>query len=368
MDSLAVPPVFWSESKVLWMKDGRLQERNLDTGENRGLHDFDTQAMYWLDDTGMYYVAIREPDMNEQGYRTGAIVTGMLGSDSERVLIDTGYVVGRMATGWLLAVEGQQGGKLWAISPSGKKELISRQDVYFVELSPDGWQALWFTGSPQRTSWLPLFRPATAFADAPFDPALTTLWLWDGIDDPVRIPLGGTCSARAEFSPDGSCVALALNEEIWSEIPAETDKPGHLAVAADTGIRTLATFDGRVSLGMWLGTEAFQYVPPQEKTGGKAPIYRIDLTGAIEALPDYELVPDYGLLPDYWRLTDPAGGLLLLLRRENGMDLYWSNASQPAHITVEVGENLGYPLYVSPGAPYLPFVRSDRVLLKRIAY
>lgn len=357
LENLAVPPAFWSENEVLWMKGGRLQLRNLATGEDRLLHDFGAQAIHWLRPGDTHYVVIREPTINQQEYRFGAIVSGELGGSGETVVIKTGHVIGRMASGDLLAVEGQRGGPLWAISPTGEKRLLSQQDAYFVRLSPDGTRALWFTGEPREASWLGLFKPATAYADAPFDPPLTDLWTWDGAADPVRIPLGGTYSVQALFSPDGTHIVLALNEGILSENSAALDKPGHLAVVTGARIRTLATFEGRVGLGMWLGTEAFKYTPPMEKTGAQPPIFRIDLTGKTEALP--------GL----WQMAYSAGDTgLLLLRDETEAVLYWSDSAQPARTRLALRENPGQPLYVPPGAPYLPFVRSDRVLLKRLSY
>ncbi|HEY8347388.1 MAG TPA: hypothetical protein VIL07_08990 [Symbiobacteriaceae bacterium] len=354
------PPVFWSETEVLWMQGGNLKLRNLTTGEDRLLHWFglDYPVIHYLRPEDTYYVINRWQSTTTQGHRVGTIVSGKLGGSDEAVLIDRGYLVGRMATGQVLAVEGLQGGPLWALSPQGEKRLLSKEDAHFVTLSPDGKRALWFTGSPRQSSWLDLFKPAIAYADAPYDPPLTDLWIWDGRDDPVRIPLGGTFSVQAKFSPDGTYIALALNEEIWSETPdpQAPPKPGQLAVVADGEIRPLATFQGRVHLGQWLGNDRFQFMPPADKTGAQPPIFSIDLSGEQTQLPG----------PWYQAQSRDGRELLVIWNGGNEAAVFWSDASRPARVRFHLNERLGDVLYAPPHAPYLPFVSAERVVLRRL--
>lgn len=352
-------PVFWSESDLLWMEGGRLLRlRNLATGDDRLLHDFGTQVVHFLRPEETRYVVNRARGLVQQGYRFGTIVTGELGGQDETVLLKTGHLIGRMASGPVLAVEGYRGGPLWALASTGEKRLLSEEDAYFVQVSPDGRRALWLTGSPRESSWWDLFKPAVAYADPPYDPPLTDLWTWNGVDDPVRIALGGTFSARAAFSPDGTYIALALNENLMTDSfnPPTDDKPGHLAVVEGREIRRLVTFAGRVSLGIWLGSDGFQFSPPAGKTGAQAPIFRIDLTGE-------QTIFSGGIW--YWA-GNREGRALIVNWQGDVTTVHWSDSTREARIEFDPNEHLGDPWYVPSSSPYLPFVRGERVALRRL--
>lgn len=349
-------PIFWAETDLLWMKEGRLLLRDLGTGEDRLLHDFRGLVIHFLRPSDTHYVVNREQGVVQQGYRFGTIVAGELGKEGERVLIETGHLIGRMKNGLVLAVEGYRQGPLWAISPTGEKRLLSEAPAYFVQLSPDGERALWLTGSPPRASWLDLFGPAVAHADGPYDPPLTDLWTWDGAGDPVRIPLGGTFSARAAFSPDGKRIALALNEPFREFIGPEMPKrPGRLAVVEAGAIRPLATFEDWVGLGMWLGNDGFRFMPPMEKTGAQAPIMRIDLKG------------EQTTFSSFWLQAGiPEGENLILDWKGDLSTVYWKGAAAPARVRYSPNDHLGHPIYVGPSAPYLPFSGKGSLWLKRL--
>jgi hypothetical protein len=345
-------PAFWAETELLWMKEGKLLLRDLTTGEDRPLHDFGAHVIHFLRPSDTHYVVNRDQGIVQQGYRFGTIVAGELGKEGERVLIETGHLIGRMKNGLVLAVEGYRQGPLWAILPTGEKRLLSEAPAYFVQLSPGGERALWLTGSPPKASWLDLFGPAVAHADGPYDPPLTDLWTWDGAGDPVRIPLGGTFSARAEFSPDGKRIALALNESFIG--PEMWTGPGRLAVVEAGTIRPLATFEGWVGLGMWLGSDGFQFSPPaREKTGAQAPIMRIDLKG------------EQTTFSTWWdQANTPEGERLIVDLHGNPSTVYWRGAAAPAR--VRYSPSLGYLVYVGPSAPYLPISGEGRLWLKRL--
>jgi len=348
-------PVFWSESELLWEQAGRLQVRDLTTSADRLLHDFGAPVIHFLRPGDTHYVVNREKGLVQQGYRFGTIVAGQLGGQDETVLIDMGHLIGRMAAGEVLAVEGYRGGPLWALTDKGEKRLLSQENAYFVQLSPDGRQALWLTRSPEKSSWLELLKPAVAHADPPYDPPLTDLWTWDGSGDPVRIPLGGPHSARANFSPDGRLIALALNGVLTDAQPV-VDQPGSVAVVTGTEIQTLATFDGRVGLGIWLGSDGFRYSPPiREKTGAQAPITRMSLTGETEY--------SHGI----WYEAGTRDGRSLILNWMGDLTtVRWSDSAREARIDFDPNDHVGHPLYVPPSAPYLPFVSGDRVTFKRL--
>lgn len=351
------PPAWWSETELLWQREGRLQVRDLTSGEDRLLHDFGAHVIHFIRPDDDHYVANRNQGRVMPGYRFGAIVAGTLGGQDEQVLIETGHLIGRLATGQVLAVEGLRGGPLWAITPTGEKRLLSESPAFFAQLSPDRQRALWLTGSPPASSWLDLFRPAVAHADGPYDPPLTDLWTWSGTGDPVRISLGGTFSARAEFSPDGSRIALALNEGFIG--PDMERKPGRLAVVEQGALHPITTFDDRVGLGIWLGSDGFQFMPPnREKTGAQAPIMRIDLAGQQSKVSG-------GL----WKMAiTPEGDLFLLNWMGDLTTIHWRSAAEVARVDYNPNDRLGYPLYAPPSAPYLPFVSFShaQVWLKRL--
>jgi hypothetical protein len=352
-------PAFWSESDLLWLNEGRLQLRNLTTGEDRLLHDFGAPVIHFVRPDDTRYIANREQGRVQQGYRFGTIVAGALGGQDETVLLETGHLIGRMAGGQVLAVEGPRAGPVWALTPTGEKRLLSEATAYFVQVSPDGSQALWLTGSPEKSTWLDLFRPATAYADPPYDPPLADLWTWNGNGDPVRVPLGGVFSARAQFSPDGSYIALALNEDVMTEVPpdpAAAAKPGNLAVVIGNEIRPLATFEGRVGLGMWLGSDGFQFAPPAEKTGGQAPIFRIDLTGVQAQFSG-------GI---WYQAGNPDERSLIVNWKGDVTTVHWSDSAREARVDFDPNQHLGHPVYVPPSAPYLPFVSGERVVLRPV--
>lgn len=366
-------PVFWSETQVFWMDaHGRALLRNLETGEDRLIHDFGGPVIHYIQPGDTQYIANREKGVVMQGYRFGTIVAGELGGAEERVLIETGHLIGRMASGQVLAVEGMRGGPLWALSPTGEKRLLSQDDAYFVQISPDGRRALWFTHSPEPAAeqarrqplalLKDLLRPRVAYADPPYDPPLTDLWTWDGTGDPVRIPLGGTYSARARFSPDGQRIALALNEEIWTELaPGEErqPRPGHVAVVEGEEIRVLATFEGRVGIGMWLGEDGFRFTPPMEKTGAQLPVLRMDLSGQQSEIGG--LWYHAGLHPDPDR-----GPSMLVIWSGDASTVYWSDSARVAQVHFDVNRH-GQPLYAPPWAPYLPTGDSDALRFLRFA-
>lgn len=338
------PPTFWSEAELLWLdKDGKLQLRDLATGHDRLIHDFTTHVIHEVMPGDTHYVANREQGIVQQGYRFGQIVTGKLGEPIYTQLLEVGHLIGRMATGPVLAVEGYRGGPLWAFSPGGEKRLLSQEPAYFVQLSPDRKQALWLTGPAPKASWRDLLKPAVAHADGPYDPPLSDLWTWNGQGDPVRIPLGGTFSARAAFSPDGTRIALALGGAFLG--PQMNQKPGRLAVVEGGKIRTLATIDGYVGLGPWLGADGFRYMPPMEKTGGQAPIQRIDMNGQ-------KSVFSGGM---WYEAGNRAGDRLILDWRGATSTVTWSNATRTAKVNYNPNGDLRRPLYVPDTAPYLPF-------------
>lgn len=348
-------PVFWTESELFWEKKGCLQVRDLTNGTDRLLHDFGAPGAHFLRLGDTRYVFNREKGVVTQGYHFGTIVAGQLGSPQETALIDTGHLIGRMTNGQVLAVEGYRGGPLWVVTDTGQKRLLSKEDAYFVQLSPDGNRALWLTRGPQKSAWLDLFKPAAAHADPPYDPPLADLWTWNGSDDPVRIPLGGTFSARAKFSPDGRYIALALNGA-FSETET-ADQPGRLAVVVGNEMRPLATFDGRVGLGIWLGGDGFSYSPPsRDRAGGQAPIMRIDLTGKQTQFSG-----------GVWYETVTHDGKRLIIDWKGDFaSVHWSDSAHEARINVNPNEQPGSVLYVPSSAPYLPFVMGEKVLLKRL--
>lgn len=353
-------PVFWSESELFWEHGGRLQVRSLADGTDRLLHDFGAPVIHFLRPGDARYVANREKGVVQQGYRFGTIVAGALGGQTETTLIETGHLVGRMRNGQVLAAEGYRDGPLWAITNTGEKRLLSKEAACFVQLSPDGGRALWFTRSPQTSSWLDLFKSAVAYADGPYDPPLADLWIWAGSGDPVRIPLGGTFSARARFSPDGESIALALNGAFDETVPPGTvtaDRPGRLAVVNGNEIQPLATFDGPVGLGIWLGGDGFWYSPPaREKTGAQAPIMRISLAG--------EQTQFSGGI---WYEADARDGRSLIVNWKGDLTtVHWSDSAQEARIRFDPNEHAGSPLYVPSTAPYLPFVSGDKVVCLRV--
>jgi len=300
-------PVFWSETELFWMdENGRVLLRNLETGDDRLIHDL-------------------------------------------QVLIETGHLIGRMASGQVLAVEGRREGPLWALTPTGEKRLVSRDDAHFVQLSPDGGRALWFTGGPE---------PA-------YDPPLTDLWTWDGAGDPVRIPLGGAYSAWAQFSPDGQRIALALNEEIRTELaPGEErqPRPGHLAVVEGGRIRVPATFEGRVGIDMWLGNDSFRFTRPSENTGAQPPIPRMDLSGGQSVVDGLWYHPQIYPAPHH----PDRGPNMLVIWRDDVATVYWSDSERVAQVSLN-GDVHGQPLYAPPWAAYRPVGDSDSLRFLRFA-
>lgn len=351
---------FWSETELLWSQEARrLYLRDLQTGTDRLLHDFGpTQAIHWLRPGDTHFVANYQKGVVQQGYRFGTIVAAKVGDSAATVLIETGHVIGRMADGQVLAVEGLRGGPLWSLAPTGEKRLLSQADAYFVQISPDGRRALWLTRPEPKTSWLHWLRPAVAHADPPYDPPLTDLWTWDGsTGEPVRTPLGGTFSARAEFSPDGSRIALALNPARVDELTPGTG-PSSLAVVEDGTVRTLASFDGPVSIGIWLGSDGFRFMAPTgEKTGAQAPIMRIDMAGK-ESQFSQAL---------WWAVGVPFTGEHLILDwRGDTSVVYWRGVAEPAQVGFSPNDRLGEPGYAPPGARYMPFSGNHGLWLKRL--
>lgn len=346
------PVTFWSEQEVVWQRDGRLQVRDLITGQDRLLHDFRTHGIiHFLRPGDTHYVVNREQGVVQQGYRFGSIVAGKLGGQEERVLIELGHLIGRMKGGQVLAVEGYRGGPLWSLSGTGEKTLLSKDPAYFVQVSPDGGRALWLTGPAPKTSWLNLFGPAVAHADGPYDPPLSDLWTWDGAGAPTRIPLGSTLSARAEFSPDGARIALALNEAFIG--PEMREKPGRLAVVEGGKIRRLATYEGWVGMGPWLGSDGFRVMPPVEKTGAQAPILKLDLGGK-------ESTFSGGI----WDQAGTREGQHLIVDWKGEVTtVHWNRSAASAQVRFSPNDHLGHPVYVEPSAPYLPFASEGRLRL-----
>lgn len=349
-------PVFWSETEIVWQRDGPLKVRDLATGQDRVLHEFGAQVIHYLRPGDTHYVVSRAQGMVQQGYRFGKIVSGRLGSQEEKTLIETGHLIGRMAGGQVLAVEGLRGGPLWSISPTGEKRLLSKEPAFFVQVSPDGKRALWLTGPEPKSSWLDLLKPAVAHADGPYDPPLNHLWTWDGAGAPVRISLGGTFSARAEFSPDGSRVALAMNEGFIG--PDMWEKPGRVAVLENGKIRVLATFQGWGGIGMWLGPDGFRFLPPmREKTGGQAPVQRIDLRGE-------QTTVQGGM---WFNPGRPSGEQLMLFWQEGLSPVYWRGAATVARVRYNPNW-IGHPYYAPPHSVYLPFAHKDGMRLVKLEH
>lgn len=354
----AQSPTFWSESEVVWLQDGRLQLRDLVSGQTRMLNDFGESVTHFLRPGDTHYVVTRPNRAVEQGHPFGKIVAGALNSKDETVVIDTGYLVGRMADGNLLAVEGPHPrGPLWSISSSGEKQLVSQTPVSFVQIAPDGLHALWLTGDSGKP-------PAQQDADYAFDPPLTDLWTWDRTHPPVRVPLGGAFSARAGFAPDGSRIALALNQGFANT--DTTGKPGTLAVAEGGKVRHLATFAGRVRRGMWFGSTAFQFNDPnRDVTGGSSPITLLNRTGKQEDVSagQWYYAQRDQLIPD-----TVAWAQLIMHWRDDGTTVQWADSDQTAHINFNPNDHLGNLLYVPPKAPYLPIAGPDRLWLKWLTY
>lgn len=209
---------FWSEEEVLWQGEGSLKLRDLVSGQDRLQHSFGASVIHLVRPGDSHYVALRPTESISLGYQMGEVVTGRIGGQEERTLIASGYVVGRLRTGKFLAVASEkEGGPLWAISPAGEMEPLSVGAAHFVQLSPGGEWALWLTDAEERAVDPEQF----------YDPPLTDLWVSDGLEAPRRIPLGGSYSVRAAFSPDGRRIALALNEGF---LTAQDVRPGQLAV------------------------------------------------------------------------------------------------------------------------------------------
>lgn len=140
-------------------------------------------------------------------------------------------------------------------------------------------------------------------------------------------------------------------------------KPGRLTVVEGGELRSIGTFDGWVGLGMWLGSDGFQFMPPaMEKTGAQAPIMRIDLDGKQEQFSG-------GL---WYRagMWDQAGTLgfkyLVLNWKGDVTTAHWHDSAQVAWVNFNPNHHLGNLLYMPPSAPYLPFSGSDRLWLKRL--
>jgi len=148
-----------------------------------------------------------------------------------------------------------------------------------------------------------------------------------------------------------------LNEEIWTELAPGEERlplPGHVAVVEGEEIRVLATFDGRVGIGMWLGADGFRFQPPVEKTGAQAPVLRMDLNGQQSEM--------HGL----WYHSGPHGGPnMLVLWSGDVSTVYWSDSARVVQVSFDVNRH-GDPLYVPPSALYLPVRSPGSLCLLRL--
>lgn len=354
VDSLTVRPLaglsgavsFWSEDEVLWQGEGSLQLRDLVSDQDRLLHQFGAPVIHRLRPEDTHYVALRSADPFLQGYGLGQVVAGRLGTQEERILLPSGYLVGRLRTGQLLAVAGEnESGPLWAISPEGELHPLSEGAAHFVQISPGGDRALWLTDREER----PVNR------DQFYDPPLTDLWVWDGHGAPHRTPLGGSLSVQAAFSPDGSRIALALNEGF---VTSDDARPGKLAAWEKGEIRPLAPFEGKVGLGIWL-EDGFTFTPPGwETTGALMPLYRVDLSGQQGLVKGFRQSvsrwDQTGVGPATWRS-------LIMIWPEREPSVYWRDSQRVLQVEADP---LDSPLYARPTDPYLPFALDDQLLLR----
>ncbi len=136
-------PVLWSEMELLWMdEDGRVLLRNLETGEDWPIHDFGGPVSHYIRPGDTHYVVNRERGAVTPGYHFGTIVAGELGGDDEQVLIETGHLIGRMASGQVLAVEGLRGR---ALSPCPTRLTIGPGPVLAWPRSRQA--PVWFGGT-----------------------------------------------------------------------------------------------------------------------------------------------------------------------------------------------------------------------------
>lgn|GEM_PF-3388388 len=274
-------PRFWTESTVAWHRLGatglQLMVSDLKSGTTRAVHRFPLPATHFVRPGELRIVYHLHNSVTSRNTSCGPVMTGELGKEPDRTLLENGRLLGRLAGGQVVVVEGCGAGRIGVTDLAGQFTWLTDQVASQPAISPDGKQLLWFT-APSRISLRPLLGPAVAHADPRgYDFGMDTLWVWGGSGAPTRIPLGGEYVVDALFEPDGRRVALALN----GLGPGEDRplKPGFIAVVDGMAMQRLAEGNEGVRLHMWSAGEVVFQRLASEKTGGQPPLVGVDTAG-----------------------------------------------------------------------------------------
>jgi hypothetical protein len=262
---------FWSEGELAWTREiGHhqwLMLRDTATGKDRELIDFGGTANHFIQpgDARAVFCRVKGQASGEVPHPYGEIIA--TGPGQESSLLPEGYLVGRLADGRTLVVQGRRYGPLAAVDQSGSLTWLSRENVYFPQISPDGKRVLWFTraGNPAPNQ------------DELY-PKADTLQIWDGGSSALSVALPKEIAiVEALFAPDGRRIAVATADLGTGA--------GHLSVWDGARLLPLQNHTMRMPLKGWDGNGILYFRPSQEKTGAEPAIFRTDLDGKETIVP-----------------------------------------------------------------------------------